>query len=181
MNYSVVCIPSLEGTDKVAFGIFGHRPSCELSNIRKQDRNSVPWDTGKFSADKNYVMWSKSKNITYSEKRLALILHTTIYIWLEFKFVENHTDSHSQSLSKLTQTARLYNLRIFLSWNVLLLEDNNTSSTHIGEIKMKNSPEKLVLAWLNPVLWTRPLKFEPETLRLRLKSLFSSRRGPQRK
>lgn len=41
IRYSVVRIPPSEGIAKVAFGIFGHRPRCELSNIRKQVRNSV--------------------------------------------------------------------------------------------------------------------------------------------
>lgn len=173
--YNVVRIPSSEGNVEVAFGIFGHRPRCELSNIRKRGRNSVAWNN--CSADKNYVMWNKSK--TYSEKRLWLILHIRIYICLEYKFVENQTVSHSQSFSRQTQTALLCTVRTFLRWSALLLEDINTTNTHIREVKMKNSPEKFALAWLNPALWTRPLKFEPGTLRLRLKSLFSSRRGPQ--
>lgn len=67
INYNVVCIPSSEGTVKFAFGIFGHRPRCELSNIRKRGRNSVAWDN--CSADKNYVVRNKSKNIMYSEKK----------------------------------------------------------------------------------------------------------------
>jgi hypothetical protein len=91
IKYSEVRIPSSEGIVKVAFGIFSHRPRCELSNIRKQGRNSVAWDN--YSAEENYVFWIKWKDTTYSEKRLWLILHIRICIWLEFKFVENHTDS----------------------------------------------------------------------------------------
>jgi len=81
INYNVVRIPSSEGNVEVAFGIFGHRPRCELSNIRKRGRNSVAWNN--CSADKNYVKWNKSKNITYSEKDCGLF-----YI-LEFTFVWN--------------------------------------------------------------------------------------------
>jgi hypothetical protein len=129
INYSELRMPSSERIVKVAFGSFGHRPRYELNNFRKQGKNSVAWDN--CSAVKNCILWNKSKNITFfSEKRLWLILHIRIYIRLEIKFVENHIDCHSQSLSRLTQTAHLCKLRIFLRWSAYVLADCNTTSTH---------------------------------------------------